>query len=479
MLRLRQLNFLIILLFIFKLQAVQAQQVVAPSALSAEEALEFRGNHFAIRPIAWLSNSYDSNVFYEADPEPTQRKPNSGFVSFLGAGFKLENKQKENVIFTTNFTAAYRHYLYINANEGVDKNGVTITQISQKAMSGRNTIDNAKLDMSARFLPQSTIQFHLSDLLNYIERPIYDSSITGFQRLDNRVGARAHFIPGGDKSNGPLDFNIGYGFRNVSFLNADQKNTAVIANAGADLNAQGDLALAAPIQGRSAKIAHDFAMSTKFRFLPKNYLLLDVKYIINHYERDALLTNPNGSVTRQSRDSTPFSALIGISGLITARIAFFAKLGYGNTFHATGNSYSGFLATTEVSYVYAPRTQISIGYQRDAQDMGVSNFYVLDRLYLRANHIINSYWTMSSNSSFDYYAYDRSNSIDGKTRQDPILRSQILIKQKLFSFYSLGYGFNYEANYTDYASGFDQNGQNPLDFAKYQKFMLTLTFQMN
>jgi hypothetical protein len=477
-LRLRQLNFLIILLSIFKLQAVYAQQVVSASALSAEEALEFRGNSFAIRPIAWLSNSYDSNVFYEANPEPTLRKPNSGFVSFLGAGFKLENKQKENVIFLTNFSTAYRHYIYINPNEGVDKNGVTITPISQKAMSGRNTIDNAKLDISARFLPQSTIQFHLSDLLNYIERPMYDSSNTGFQRIDNRIGAKAHFIPGGDKSNGPLDFNVGYGFRNVSFLNADQKNTSIIAANAGDLNSP-DLSLAAPIQGRSAKIAHDFAMNTKFRFLPKNYLLLDIKYVINDYERDAFITNANGSVTRQSRDSTPFSALFGISGLITSRIAFFVKAGYGNTYHATGNSYSGFLATTEVSYVYAPRTQVSMGYQRDAQDMGVSNFYVLDRFYLRANHIINSRWVITTNNSFDYYAYDRSNSIDGKTRLDPILRSQILLKQKLFSFYSLGYGFNYEANYTDYQSGFDENGQNPLDFAKYQKFMLTLTFQMN
>ncbi len=456
-----------------------AQQTASASSLSSEEAFEVRNSSFAIRPIAWLSTAYDSNVFYEANPEPTFRKPNNGVVSFLGGGLKIENREKQNLVFLANLSTAYRYYFYLNPDEGVDNKGIKVSPISQKTIDARNTIDNIKADISARLLPQSTIQFHLSDLLNYIERPIYDSATEGFKRLDNRIGLRAHFIPGGDKTNGPLDFNIGYGFRNISFLNDDVKTTTTL-NPTDNNPVTGTEALpSAPIQGRSEKVAHDFNLNTKFKFLPKNYLILDIKYVMNNYDLDSTIVNADGSTSKASRDSTPFSALIGISGLLTSRIAFFVKLGYGNTYNVTGNSYSGLLALTEFAYVQAPRTQFAVGYQRDAQDMGVANFYVLDRFYFRGNHLLNQNWAFNTNISFDFYDYDTSNTIDGRKRQDPILRSMFAFKQKLFRFYSLMYGLSYEANFTDYVSGLDEKGENPKDYAKYQRYMFTLTFQIN
>jgi hypothetical protein len=456
-----------------------AQQTASSSSLSSEEALEIRNPSFAIRPIAWLSTAYDSNVFYEANPEPTFRRPNDGVVSFIGGGLKLENREKQNLVFTANLSSAYRYYLYLNPNEGVDNQGIKVSPISQKAIDARNTIDNIKADIAARLLPLSTIQFHLTDLLNYIERPIYDSATEGFKRLDNRVGLRAHFIPGGDKVNGPIDFNIGYGFRNITFLNNDAQTNTTLNPTDNNPVTGADPLPSAPIQGRSEKIAHDFLLSTKFKFLPKNYLLLDIKYVMNDYALDSTVVNADGSTSKASRDSTPFSALIGISGLLTSRIAFFMKVGYGNTYNATGNSYSGFLALTEFAYVQAPKTQFAVGYQRDAQDMGVANFYVLDRFYLRGNHLINQTWAFNTNLSFDIYAYDTSNALDGRKRTDPILRSMFGFKQKLMRFYSINYGLSYESNFTDYVSGLDAQGENPKDYAKYQRYMFTLTLQLN
>jgi hypothetical protein len=417
--------------------------VAAPSA-----PFELRGEALSLRPRVLLSNSYDTNVFYEASPDAFGATPNDGWLVRFGAGGTVENRNKGSIDFQTSADLSYRHYLYMDQAEAT---------ISDKVRLGRNTFDSASLNSLLVFGPRRPLQLALTERLSYIERPVYENSVYGFERLDNRAGVRASFSPGRAQTEGPLAFSLGYELQTLSFLNARPE---------------------IQIQGRSEKLAHALALETRWRFLPKNYLVLDVSYASNNYNDFQAVAGQPASAETLSRDSSPLRAQLGLTGLITPRFSVFLKAGYANTFNASGETFSGLIALAELTYQIEGRLRASAGYQRDGRDSGFSNFYTLDRGFLKARVALSERVAFLGDLSFDVYEYSASNAIDNLGRVDPVLRAQARVEVPVNGAISAQIGWSIEANYTTYVLPVDPTL--PIsDIAQYQRQLFTLTLMLN
>lgn len=421
----------------------------ALSALTASaEPLVLRSRAFKFEPRVWLSSEYDDNVFFEADPEPTGQIPNAGALLKIGAGFSLEPNQEGQVGFNLETSAAYRQYIYLEDNTGRSESEI------DKLRQGRNGVDHARLNGSLVIGNLKDIQFILNDRFSYIERPAYETTVFGFERVDNRFGAAVDFAPGRRAGGGPLGLKLGYELRNVFFINDGE---------GLD------------IQGRSEKQAHTVSLDTRWRFLPKNYLTLDVSYTANNYNDFKQQEGEMLTTEQLSRDSTPLRAELGLTGLITPRFSVFLKGGYSNTFNDSGVSFEGFVGLFQLSYAYVPMFEVSVGYQRDGQDSGFSNFYTLNRFFLKGNLKIANRFLISANLSYDLYDYDSTNAVDDTARTDPVLRGQLAIKTYLPGNFALQLAYSIEGNYTDYELPIDD----PTDFASYQRQVFSLALFFN
>jgi hypothetical protein len=411
------------------------------------DAFIFHSSNLNFKPKAWLSADYDDNVFYEAAEEPTGNIPNQGAVLKVGGGLTIENRGKSPVALNVNAMSAYRHYTFLDGQPGQSESAV------EELRQGRNGIDFARLNGKLTLGALSDVQVILQERFSYIERPVYEGTVFGFERVDNRLGAAIDFAPGRRNGGGPLGINLGYEMRSLFFLND-----------GTGLD----------IQNRSEKQAHTVSLDTRWRFLPKNFLTLDVSYTSNNYndfQEDPEAVNPELS----SRDSTPLRAQLGLSGLITPRFSLFMKGGYANTYNKNGNSFEGFIGLFQASYKFIPVVDVSIGYQRDGQDSGFSNFYTLDRFFAKSTFQLSSRLQLSGNVSYDTYTYDASNAVDNAGRVDPVLRSQIAIRTKLPSYLAVQVAYSIESNFTEYKLPIDE----PIDFASYQRQLFTLALYFN
>ena len=423
---------------------------ILPSTVSAQP-LTLQSGHFQYKPKIWLSSDYDDNVFYEAAQEPNGNLPNHGAVLKVGGGFQVENRGNSPVGVDLNISSAYRQYVYLD-----DQNGKSEADL-ETLRQGRNGIDFARLNGRLVLGKQSDVQLLLQDRFSYIERPAYEGTVFGFERVDNRLGTALDFSPGRRVGGGPLGIKLGYELRNVFFLNDGE---------------------GLQIQSRSEKQAHTVSLDTRWRFLPKNFLTFDVSYTSNNYnDFPNALDSTGAEVDAEilSRDSTPLRAELGLTGLITSRFSVFLKGGYTNTFNKFGPSYDGFIGLFQLSYVHTPLAEVSLGYQRDARDSGFSNFYILDRFYAKSSLNLSNRLTLTGNFSYDLYQYDAANAVDDTSRIDPVLRAKVGVLTKLPSHFSLQVSYSIEANYTDYQLPID----NPTDFASYQRQLFSLALYFN
>ena len=406
-----------------------------------------QGESVTLRPKLWLSSSYDTNVFYEAPTEPTGAQPNDGILLKFGGGFILENRHKDHVDLFIDSTLAYRNYVYMD-----DENG----QLSDQVRESRNGLDFAKAKAYLVIGTRSDFQLKLKEDFSYIERPIYENTLFGYERVENRSGLELQFAPGSSSISGPLALSLGYTLHNIGFLN-DSSSVA--------------------IQGRSEKQGHILSLMTRWRFLPKNYLTLDVNYALNDYNDFAAIDEENVTQEALSRDSAPLRVQLGLTGLLSTRISVFLKGGYANTFNQAGLSYSGFIGLFQVSYVYVPRIKLSAGYQRDGRDSGFSNFYTLNRYFLKINWSLTTKTNVIGDVSFDEYTYDAANAVGDSGRVDPVLRAQLKISTPLYRTFRVQLGWTFESNYTEYT--LPTGSMNPTDFAQYQRQLFTFSFNFN
>jgi len=411
------------------------------------ERFEVKGDSVTLAPRVNVSSSYDSNVFYEADPEPTGSTPNDGWMMKLGGGLQLKNRRRSTIELNLDASMAYRHYLQIDDEGG---------RIRQDVLDNRNPSDFVKGDANVLFGVQNPLKLKLSDQVSYVERPAYENTIFGFERLTNRARALAIFAPGGAGLDGPLSITAGYELFLVTFLNDKQS---------------------LQIQGRSEKIAHSLILETKWRFLPKNYLIFNLNFGSNDYNNFQPEEGQSADAESLSRDSTPLRVQLGLSGLLSPRFSVFLKAGYANTYNKNGESFSGFIALTELTYQWEPLFNVSVGYQRDGQDSGFSNFYTLNRLFLKGNLHLTERITLGGDLSYDEYTYSASNAVGDLERVDPVTRAQVRLSLPISGQLRAQLGWSIEVNASMYVLPVDTLPKT--DFAQYQRQLFTLTLLFN
>jgi hypothetical protein len=126
-------------------------------------------------------------------------------------------------------------------------------------------------------------------------------------------------------------------------------------------------------------------LDTTWKWLPKTALFVQISQGYITYFNAA----PNGA---SKPTSFPLHALVGVRGLITAKLTVNLGVGYANGFYdipPTPNRVpgpSGFQgnlsASVDVTYRPAPLTAIGFGYRHDFQNAILGDFYYVDGVYL-------------------------------------------------------------------------------------------------
>jgi hypothetical protein len=138
----------------------------------------------------------------------------------------------------------------------------------------------------------------------------------------------------------------------------------------------------------------------RWKFRPKTAFLYDATTSFASYTDT---TAGQGTLT-PLHSSTPVRTRIGINGLITPRLSFLAMAGYGGSFFTpasdpTVKQYDSLIAQSELKYfltaladggapgaVSLSQSSIAVGYTRDFQTSYLTDFYGLDRGYLKFSY---------------------------------------------------------------------------------------------
>jgi len=215
----------------------------------------------------------------------------------------------------------------------------------QKEEFKRNVVEG-EASLKVVINPQGAFQVEVLDNFNRTEEPrdYVEAKMAG--RFSNLAKALLVAEPGGKA----LRLSAGYGF---SFDYYDD-----------------DTGLASGDQQ-----AHNFYFDTRWRFLPKNSLLL-------HFDMQ-LLEYPNSGANFQNTNSKPLRASIGLAGLLTRTLSFRLFVGYGDSLMDSGDSFRSAIAQLALAQSFDFGLTISGGYKRDFQPAMVFRYYNEDRVFLK------------------------------------------------------------------------------------------------
>jgi hypothetical protein len=397
-----------------------------------------------LHPEAFANGSFDNNVFYEDASED----PQSSSVLRVGAGVTLENRSPNKVALEAGANLSYRHYL-----------------ASGEEFDARNTLDRAALNATAAFLPRAPITVELHEDLGFRDNPAFDDSEFGFRILDNSLGLDVRFRPGDNPDNRPFEMRLGYRWQAVNFVgdDADALNATV-----------------------AEKDAHHVRFLTSWRFLPKTALLAEVGWSAIDYSDPLDVTVVGGGGQTSSvpadRDSRPLSVLIGVKGLVTRRVSTTLKVGYRNSFHNEGSSFSSVVGTAELTYAIEPTVRATLGYNRDGRDNAFSNFYTLNQAYGTADFYFLGRWSLGGRVGFDHYAFSEDAGgfvrAEGE-RTDPVLRGSVHAGFNPRDWMAVRLELASQQNLSEFENGTADDNENTIDPVAYSRQQVTLGLQIN
>jgi hypothetical protein len=129
--------------------------------------------------------------------------------------------------------------------------------------------------------------------------------------------------------------------------------------------------------------------NARWRFLPKTALVLDTNLNLRDYLRNT--TSPNALL---------LSAMGGLAGLISAKIAVTAKVGWGYNFGATGGS--TFIAQLEGSYLFSPTMSFKGGYIRTLDPVAAYGLFRDDRGYVEGRALFGGKTVLHGYAAVDF-----------------------------------------------------------------------------
>jgi len=154
-------------------------------------------------------------------------------------------------------------------------------------------------------------------------------------------------------------------------------------------------------------LQHRFRLRGRWRFLPRTALNYDGSYTLIRYTDEP--SPPDGEVVRSR---------IGITGLVTYRLALTGAVGWASSFYdnVDENADTITAAAEAKYYILAPPSMdnpsavtglstVSLGYGRDITNSYVNTFYIRDRVYIGLNYLLGPRFVTSLQGGFSYYQF--------------------------------------------------------------------------
>ncbi len=387
-----------------------------------------RAGDLVIHPRAQVGVGYDDNVFLESDDDPTA-PPNDSPVLKVGGGLSLANRSPNKLALELDGDFRYQNFFAPNTDAANEDDSDRV----KRRIEDRNGIEFGRVQLTVGLLPRSPVSLDLKEDMRFTDRASFETSEGElvpegvFERLENSVGADVRFHPGPPEGR-VFESRLGYRFHTIGFLGDDSRVTE-----------------------QAEKTAHEARFLTTWRFLPKTAAEAEFKLAANDYNTVSLDPQDPDAAVGPDRDSRPFYAILGLRGLITNRVSTVLRAGYGNTFNAEGESFSGPVGQAEIEYKLEPTLTTALGYERAGRDTSFSNFVVSDRVYAKAMLAFARVWELGGNVGYGRYDFSEANTIEGADdRVDPILTAGAQLTFHMRDYVTLAATWQFEKNDTDF-----------------------------
>lgn len=168
---------------------------------------------------------------------------------------------------------------------------------------------------------------------------------------------------------------------------------------------------------------HQIQTRGRWRFLPRTALNYDARYGMVRYQVNDL--QPDGDYVE---------ARVGLSGLLTSRVAFRAMVGWNSSFYEANASsqtearnYDGYVAQGELKLLMSPTptednvpvgvSSIGAGFQRDFSNSYLGSFYVRDRGYVQIDYFLGGVFLANLEGGLSRYSFPRMNALNPSFEQ--------------------------------------------------------------
>ena len=217
--------------------------------------------------------------------------------------------------------------------------------------------------------------------------PVFAVGVLG---LSSSTKMRGWGKPGG----GAIEFGLNYE------LGLDVYSAQVAALNGATYKScpDGDLTCNPEQASAFNAMLNRVGFDAKWRLLPKTGVTLEANYGWKSYLA--------GSAVASAQDASPLRVFAGFGTLLTTRLTFNVKLGYGAVlFSGGGATRHNFLAQTEVGYRFTEQLSGRIGYSRfDEPVSSAALYYSDDRAFMEFRGQFNRF-VATATASLDYLGY--------------------------------------------------------------------------
>jgi hypothetical protein len=390
--------------------------------LRTERIRGIRAGKFIIWPSLMIEGRYDSNVFQE----DAQENPTASPVLRILPGFAITNTNANKFALSLGLQSDVR--LYLTENK-------TVRELRDFGV---------KTDLRVDILPKGPVTVSIIDVFRReLETPNYSTSQT-FDQNFNKAGIRVGIHPGG----GALNIELGYAYAFNLFEDFPDSDFAI-----------DDFQF------------HEFELMASWRFYPKTAMFISA---------NGKLRTWNGSKAAKEIyiDSNPFRVYAGLNGFFTKKLAALLKVGYGHSFHDSGESYEHVVGHAEVAYKITRTTLLAVGYSRDFVDSFYANFYTDNHIYLRFNTRILRRLGIQLNAGYHLIDYARFDPVDqglavqvrNKERRDQGLNVHAQISFDITRWIGVSVGYELRSVMTDFWTKYlSPDNQERLDLGSFVK----------
>lgn len=228
------------------------------------------------------------------------------------------------------------------------------------------------VDLDAQFNRDGPVEFRVRDHFNRSDRTTNPALAVGVVSLYNQVQAQLPIHPGGHA----LEVAPGASYTVEFFdplLGNDTGCTGPACNPSA-FN-YGNL---------------DVSLDGRYKFLPKTALVLDADFQLPQYT---------------SGGAQLLTAMAGLSGLISTKVAVVAKVGWGYNFLTSTAQASTVIGHLEVAYLPSETASVRVGYLRNLQPVAIYSIYGDDRGYVEARALFGGKLTLRGYAAFDLLSF--------------------------------------------------------------------------